>query len=157
ALAADARALLRAAGHSEYELSVLIVNDAAIRALNRDYRHKDRATDVLSFPLFEMPSRARLRERRQAASPDVRRGSGAGEAMLGDVVISIETALGQAHELNLSPRERLRQLLAHGLTHLLGYDHERSRAAARQQFAVERELLATLATARTPRIARLSR
>ncbi|HXW84094.1 MAG TPA: rRNA maturation RNase YbeY, partial [Candidatus Binataceae bacterium] len=92
ALAADARALLRAAGHSEYELSVLIVDDAAIRALNRDYRHKDRATDVLSFPLFDTPSPARRRERRQAASPDVRRGSGAGEAMLGDVVISIETA-----------------------------------------------------------------
>jgi len=144
ALRADARSLLDAAGFAEHELSVLIVDDAAIRVLNRNYRRKDRATDVLSFPQQETPS-------------DVRCRSGANEAMLGDVVISIETVLRQAKELNLSPRKRLRQLLAHGLTHLLGYDHERSPAEARRQFARERELLGRLGPARTPGKARVAR
>jgi len=60
------------------------------------------------------------------------------------VVISIETALAQSREYGVKPAERLRTLLIHGFLHLLGYDHERSRAEARKMFARARELAAIM-------------
>ncbi len=66
---------------------------------------------------------------------------------LGDVVISIDTALRQARELGVSPAARLRTLLIHGFLHLLGHDHERSVAEARRMFARERRLAARLDSA----------
>ena len=63
---------------------------------------------------------------------------------LGDVVISIDTALAQAHEYGVAPAERLRTLLIHGFLHLLGYDHERSPSEARKMFARERQLAALM-------------
>ncbi|HTT77537.1 MAG TPA: rRNA maturation RNase YbeY [Candidatus Binataceae bacterium] len=64
--------------------------------------------------------------------------------LLGDVVISLDTASRQALALGQSLRERLRTLLIHGVLHLIGYDHERSPAEARRMFARERELAAAL-------------
>ena len=64
---------------------------------------------------------------------------------LGDVVISVDTALRQAEQLGVTPESRLRTLLIHGVLHLVGYDHEKSRADARRMFAQERELTAALA------------
>ena len=63
---------------------------------------------------------------------------------LGDVVISIETALAQSREYGVEPAQRLRTLLIHGFLHLLGYDHARSPAEARKMFARERELTAIM-------------
>jgi rRNA maturation RNase YbeY len=63
---------------------------------------------------------------------------------LGDIVISIDTALRQARQLHVTPDDRIRTLLIHGLLHLLGYDHERSASEARRMFARERELAAAL-------------
>jgi probable rRNA maturation factor len=80
-------------------LTVAIVSDARVRALNRQYRKKDRATDVLSFPA-ERP-------------------------FLGDVVIAAGVARRQAREAGHSFHTELRILALHGLLHLLGYDHER--------------------------------
>ena len=71
---------------------------------------------------------------------------------LGDVVISIDTALAQSREYGVAPAERLRTLLIHGFLHLLGYDHERSPAEARKMFARERELAATMNASSTKRI-----
>jgi len=126
---------MSAAGLPDCELSLTLTSDASIRALNRDYRKKDRATDVLSFSQIE---------ERDGAPPDpraIRNGEG---MPLGDVVISIDTALVQARDYGIEPAERLRTLLIHGFLHLLGYDHERSPAEARKMFARERELAAKI-------------
>jgi len=133
-LRADARRLMAVLGVAGCELSVVIAADDFVRALNREFRGKDRATDVLSFSqLEEAPS--------ETAHP--RRPPAAG-AELGDVVISVDTARRQARYLGVAPTARMRTLLVHGLLHLLGYDHERSPAEARRMFARERELAAAL-------------
>ncbi|HKN01457.1 MAG TPA: rRNA maturation RNase YbeY [Candidatus Binataceae bacterium] len=136
ALRADAAALLAAMGLGRCELSVLVVDDAAIRALNREFRAKDSPTDVLSF--------SQLDEVGQPA-PDPNRLNNAATTILGDVVISIDTALRQAREYEVAPAARLRTLMIHGLLHLIGYDHERSPSEARRMFARERALTTAIA------------
>ena len=140
---------MKAAGLPDCELSLTLTSDASIRALNHDYRNQDRATDVLSFSQIE---------ERDGAPPNPRAVANTRGMPLGDVVISIDTALAQSREYGVTPAERLRTLLIHGFLHLLGYDHERSPSEARKMFARERELLAVMSTAparpkrvRTPR------
>ncbi len=117
-----AEAYLEHLGQSRAFLSVLLVGDVEIRRLNRVWRGKDRATDVLSFPQPQEP------------------GNG---PVLGDVVISVETAARRArHEKRPVGRE-LDRYLAHGLLHLLGYDHERP-DDARQMAEREAELTGTV-------------
>ena len=113
--------LLRELGLAGAELSVSLVDDEEMRALNRRYRRRDRPTNVLSFPLSE---------------GDVRP-PGAPRA-LGDVVVSTETLLREAGEpgwAGFTQGELLYFHLVHGLTHLLGYDHERGPAEAARQEA----------------------
>ncbi len=110
------------------ELSVLLCSDAEIHTLNRDYRHKDRPTDVLAFAL------------REGAGGEL-----AGD-LLGDVVISLETATRQAGERSATARDEVRMLLAHGLLHLLGWDH-RTDAEDRQMRAEVDRLLAAVSRA----------
>ena len=124
----DALAVMDAVGLPDCELSLTLTSDASIRELNRDYRNKDRATDVLSFSQLEERGRARIDPRK------VRNLKG---MPLGDVVISIDTALAQARDDGIAPTDRLRALLIHGFLHLLGYDHERSGAEARRMYAME--------------------
>ena len=90
------------------ELSVLLTNDREIHALNLAHRDKDKPTDVLSFPLDE------------GGGAD---GTVSGTRILGDVVISIDTAARQARGRQRELLPEVRFLLAHGLLHLLGYDH----------------------------------
>jgi probable rRNA maturation factor len=90
------------------ELSVLLTNDAEIHALNLQHREKDKPTDVLSFPLDE------------GGGAD---GTVSGTRVLGDVVISLDTAARQARGRKRELLPEVRFLLAHGLLHLLGYDH----------------------------------
>jgi len=130
-LRADAERLMAAANLPECELSLSLVSDRAIRALNHNYRGIDSATDVLSFSQIEQAGVA------PANTPRVTNSAG---LMLGDVVISIDTALRQARELRVTPASRMRQLLIHGFLHLIGYDHERSASEARRMFARERAL-----------------
>lgn len=104
------------------ELSVSLVGDTAIRRLNRTWRQKDKATDVLSFPVGELPQ----------GVPGLR--------PLGDVVISLDTARRQAREYGRTLGEELARYLAHGLLHLLGHDHEEPRQA-RRMARLEEELL----------------
>jgi len=146
-LEADARALMRLCGLADSELSLMIVGDRAMRSLNRDFRGKDAPTDVLSFPQLEESPAG---EADRAARPEGKRAGAAPAAparLLGDVVISLDTARRQARELGVPAAVRLRTLLIHGYLHLLGYDHERSAAAARVMFARERELAAALGPA----------
>lgn len=97
-----ATALLVVAGLEASELSVVLVDDAAIAELNRAWRSKPGPTDVLSFPQQE--------------------GEVVG-GLLGDIVISVPTAARQAAELGHEVRQELQVLLVHGLCHLLGHDH----------------------------------
>jgi probable rRNA maturation factor len=92
------------------EVAIALVSDARIRALNRQYRGKNAATDVLSFPVDE---RARV------PSPQSRKGHS-----LGDIVVATGVALRQAKEAGHSYQTELRVLALHGLLHLLGYDHD---------------------------------
>jgi len=119
-----------AANLPECVLSLSLVSDRAIRALNRTYRGIDSATDVLSFSQLEQAGRA-LNPASVKDEPGL---------TLGDVVISIDTALAQARELRVTPESRVRRLLVHGFLHLVGYDHERSPSEARKMFARERAL-----------------
>ena len=129
----DAVRLMQALGLDTCELSLMIVDDPAMRILNRRFRMKDRPTDVLSFPqLDEHGDNYAVQTTRRPRT------------LLGDVVISMDTALRQARRLRVAPAVRLRTLLIHGLLHLLGYDHERSPAEAQRMFARERELAAKL-------------
>jgi probable rRNA maturation factor len=134
-LRADADRLMRAAGLAACELSLTLTTDSAIRRLNRDFRGIDTPTDVLSFSQIEQNG---------AAPPDPRSVKNSPGLPVGDVVISIDTALRQAREFRVSPASRLRRLLVHGFLHLIGYDHERSAADARRMFARERALAAKI-------------
>ena len=139
AIRSDAARTLRAIGLARCELSVAIVDNDAIRALNREYRGKDRPTDVLSFSQVEEPGAAPTDPAALIDDP---------ATLLGDVVISIDTALAQARDQGVTARARLRTLLIHGVLHLIGYDHERSPSDARRMFAREREIAAALTAAR---------
>ena len=109
----------------EKELSVLLVDDEQIRRLNRRYRDRDSATDVLAFPQQEADE--------PLSSP--------ADRLLGDIVISVPTARRQARENDHTLERELIILLVHGLLHLLGYDHGTQQAAALMR-RKERELLA---------------
>lgn len=98
--------LLVELGLGEREVTVVLVDDAAIRTLNRDHRGEDEATDVLSYPTHEPDDRG---------MPEV--------AHLGDIVIGVETAARQASRHGHDLDAELLVLAAHGLTHLRGYDH----------------------------------
>ncbi len=107
-----AKRFLAALGREEAELSVLIVTDDAIRALNKKWRRKDRATDVLSFPVAP-----------------VARPFGASDSFLGDVVVSLDTAERVAGEEGRPLTRELDRYLAHGILHLLGHGHDEPGAA----------------------------
>jgi len=124
-----------AANLPECELSLSLVSDRAIRKLNRTYRRIDSATDVLSFSQIEQAG----------AAPNNPKGvTNSAGLVLGDVVISIDTAVRQARELRVTPASRMRRLLIHGFLHLIGYDHERSSSEARKMFARERALVSKI-------------
>lgn len=109
ALKASAKRLLHAVDEDESSLSLTLVDDATIRELNRAHRGKDKATDVLSFPIEGASST------REASTP---------EHLLGDVVISVDTARRQASDYDAPLQDEIYRLLIHGLLHVLGHDHE---------------------------------
>ncbi len=105
----------------EYEVSISFVDNAEIKDLNKEYRHIDSPTDVLSFPMLEFVEEEELeglsQEEFQEQFIDE-------ELPLGDIVISVEKAISQAKEYEHSFERELAFLLVHGMLHLLGYDHE---------------------------------
>ncbi len=126
ALQALAEQALAAIDLAEAELSIVLCSDAFIRPLNRDWRGKDAPTDVLSF----------AQQEGEAILED--------DPVLGDLVISVETAARQAAELGHSLDEELGVLLVHGLLHLLGYDHEQDPEEAAEMRAAEAKVLGLL-------------
>ena len=125
ALVATAKLLLAAIGEGDSAISLSLIGDGAMRELNRGYRGKDAPTDVLSFPM------------EQATAPDA-------ERLLGDVVISVDTAARQATEYDATLQRELYRLLIHGLLHLAGHDHVRA-AERRVMEREERRLAAAIA------------
>lgn len=114
-----AETALRGLGYERSELSVVLTGDAEIRVLNREYRGKDKPTDVLSFPMGD-------------------------EYLLGDIVISVERARSQAAEFGVTYDEELARLLVHGLLHLLGYDHVKGGRQAGRMREKEEEMMGLL-------------
>ncbi len=112
-------------------LSVSLVPDDRIRVLNREHRGKDAPTDVLSFPI----NPSDFGDRAKPA------GSLVPEQLLGDVVISIDTAQRQAAEYGASLQNEVNRLLIHGILHILGHDHEQAGERVRME-AEERRLAA---------------
>lgn len=120
------------------ELSIFLVSDGLMAELNAAWRQKSGPTNVLSFSLGEGPD------------PEM-----AG-SLLGDVVISLDTAAREASQEKITLHQRVAFLLSHGLLHLLGYDHERSARAAAEMAARERELLDKLQSERRSKMIRLA-
>jgi rRNA maturation RNase YbeY len=140
-LRAQALALLKLCRLEEYELSLLLTDDRTMRKLNRRFRGQDHSTDVLAFPQIDSPLDLRAKGR---ARTERVLSSGSVPLLLGDVVISLDTARRQARELGVGLQSRLRALFIHGFLHLLGYDHESSAVEARRMFKRERELQRSL-------------
>lgn len=116
------------------EVSVSFVDNAEIKQLNRIYRNNDKPTDVLSFPLGEN------------GIYDINKETGA--KLLGDVVLSMETAVRQAHIYGHSLEREVGFLTVHSMLHLLGYDHTSSRLEAAKMREKEEMILERLGISR---------
>ena len=101
------------------ELSVLLTGDSEMKKLNSTFRNVSRTTDVLSFPSK----------------------GGPGPATLGDIIISLPTARRQAKAIGSSLERETLFLLVHGLLHILGYDHERSKKSAAEMERLQKRLM----------------
>lgn len=107
------------------ELSLVLTDDAEIRAINTQWRSIDKPTNVLSFPAFNVVV------------------GQAPKAMLGDVILAYETILREADLEKISFNDHLSHLIIHGLLHLLGYDHENDKDAEEME-SLETAILAKL-------------
>ncbi len=140
AVAAAAAALAQSAhahlDHARFavEVAVRLTDDGEVRALNAQYRHQDKPTNVLSFPMV------------QPDLLDALANSDDGEILLGDIVLAWETVAAEAAAKRLTPADHARHLIVHGLLHLLGLDHG-DEAAATYMEALETAALATLGLA----------
>ena len=112
------------------EVSVTFTDNEGIRELNREYRNKDSATDVLSFPMYN------FLEGDIPADGDT--------AELGDIVLSLERAITQADELGHSTKREIAFLTVHSVLHLLGYDHETGEEDEKKMFAKQNEIMDVL-------------
>jgi probable rRNA maturation factor len=121
-----AKKILSALGYESYDLSVVLVADEEITRLNRRYFHRNRPTNVISFPMA-------------GGEP-----SGLPTRVLGDVVISAETASRQAGEAGRRREEEILFLLIHGILHLVGYDHEGADKAQEEMEGKEEQLFSSL-------------
>ncbi len=120
---------IRTAVEAEYpnhtfELNIFFCDDETIRSYNREYRGVDRATDVLSFPMFDF------------GTPEL-------PALLGDIVLSVPRAQAQAEEYGHSFEREMCFLAAHAALHLIGYDHENEDERAQMETR-QREVLSAL-------------
>ena len=117
-----AQRLLREEGPVRAEVSILLTDDEAVHAMNRDHRGVDSATDVLSFAFMDSVP----------GSPPMPTLPGQ-PVLLGDVIISLDTAMRQATALSISIEEELALLTVHGILHLLGYEDETAAGAEKMR------------------------
>lgn len=133
-----------AIGAEAYELanpdmlvSVVFADDAEVQVLNRQWRAKDKPTNVLSFPMLSREEVLRASETKDSGAP----------AMLGDIVLARETCMREAAEKSVALAVHATHLVIHGLLHLAGYDHETGAAEAEEMEALEVRALARLGIA----------
>jgi probable rRNA maturation factor len=132
-------------GLERFAVEVSFVSDRKMRMLNREQRGKDKATDVLSFPMFEA-KHARVRQAAwEKALPD---------QTLGAIVIAVGVARRQASEYSHSFADEVTRLIVHGVCHLAGYDHELSAREEKLMFAVEDRILGRLRARMTKKFAK---
>lgn len=117
-----------------YEVSISLVDDETIHQYNLQFRNKDKSTDVLSFPLGESGV--------YDVNPDT------GRFLLGDIVISMETAIRQAESFGHTVDRELAFLAVHSMLHLLGYDHENGGLEEARMREKEETILTSLGLAR---------
>ncbi len=120
------------------EINVMVADDATIRAINRQTRGIDEATDVLSFPMFEYEPGAFPEDASAGIDPET------GLLPLGDMTISLERCARQAGEYGHSLKRELGYLAIHSVLHLLGYDHVDEGPMKRQMRAREEKILADI-------------
>lgn len=118
------------------EVSILGCDDARIKELNADFREKDKATNVLSWPAEE-------RGAAEGEVPDLPEADVFGTIELGDIAISYDTCAREASEAGKPMEDHVTHLMVHGFLHLLGYDHTNDADAALME-GIETEILATL-------------
>ncbi len=111
--------------NKDYELSVSFINDKEIKEINKTYRNIDSATDVISFAMLDNED---LNDKFNS------------ELDLGDIFISVDTAIIQAKNLNQSLKVEIRFLFVHGLLHLLGYDHQ-IESEEEEMFTLQRKII----------------
>ena len=146
---AVARHVLDAMGVSPLaELSVMLVDTAHMAELHVKWMNLEGPTDVMAFPMDELDLRGSRGAGPAKASRD-ERAEDSGPVMLGDVVLCPEVAEGQAKAAGQSTDQELQMLLAHGILHLLGFDHEEPEEHA-EMFGLQGELLATWQTTVRP-------
>jgi len=138
-LRSTAEKVLSLVGRPESELSILLVSDHEIAGLNRRFRNKKGPTNVLAFSQVEGQAIPRLPV-----------------TLLGDVVVSIDTAAREAAQENISVHSRITALLVHGILHLLGFDHERSAPDAREMAGRELDIMQELRNERRKRMTKLA-
>jgi len=114
--------ILTELGLLDAELSVVLVDDARIRDLNRQYLNRDKPTNILAFPMREGEF--------STLHPN----------LLGDLVISVETARRQSDRFGLDDMEMVILLMVHGVLHLIGYEHEGTKKGAREMSLKQKEL-----------------
>jgi probable rRNA maturation factor len=107
------------------EVSVTFTDNEQIKELNKNYRNKNSATDVLSFPMFDDFTNIEM----------------VNDIPLGDIVISLERAAKQGYEIGHSIYHEVAFLCVHSTLHLLGYDHETSKADEKEMFAKQKEIM----------------
>lgn len=120
------------------EINVLITNDTGIRGINKASRDVDSATDVLSFPMFQLTPGELPEDISDYMDPET------GLCPLGDMAISFERAVAQAKEFGHSVRREIGYLTIHSMLHLLGYDHLDEGEQKKQMRAREEEIASTI-------------
>lgn len=128
----DAQKILAILGYADFGVGIVITTDRGIKAYNKKFRKRDIATDVLSFPYYQVVAGEKI-----VAHED--------EAYLGDIVISAPYVARDAKSLDVSFEKRLQHILVHSMCHLIGYDHELEsdyRRMRAKEAAVHRTLLA---------------
>jgi probable rRNA maturation factor len=139
---AAARAAFEAAerpeilGNAPAEMSLVLADDALVQALNRDYRDKDKPTNVLSFALLDDLDDTDDALARDEGMP----------ILIGDVILAFETVQREAREQGKSIKDHLAHLVIHGVLHLLGYDHQSDPDADRME-RLETSILARMGIA----------
>jgi rRNA maturation RNase YbeY len=124
----DGQIVMSYLGYQDFDLAVVIVDDATMQQYNKTYRNKDKSTDVLSFPFHTIEPGARI-----CPADDE-------EKNIGDIIISAPYVAAYCTTNDVDFAARMQRLLVHGICHLLGYDHQ-TEEEYQQMYALELELL----------------